>query len=108
LSSDKSEGAGQARMRIELRRGALKLLRLGAWRAFPEESAQHANLFVNQRASRMDVLPHDGFGLWLCVEGHFGHAGVIQNRGVTLAHEQALEAGSGWGRLDERTKIRVR
>jgi hypothetical protein len=61
----------------------------------------------------MKVLVHDGFGLWLCArrlyEGSFIRAGVRQDRGMALTHEQlqALGVGLPWERLDERTKIRV-
>jgi hypothetical protein len=33
---------------------------------FGEARARHAYLFINKRASRMKLLVHDGFGLWLC------------------------------------------
>jgi transposase len=80
---------------------------------FGEARAHHAYLFVNKRANRMKVLVHDGFGLWLCArrlyEGSFIRAGVRQDRGMALTHEQlqALVVGLPWERLDERTKIRV-
>jgi hypothetical protein len=69
--------------------------------------------FVNKRANRMKVLVHDDFGLWLCArrlyEGSFIRAGVTQERGLALSHEQlqAIVVGLPWQRLDERTKIRV-
>jgi transposase len=78
-----------------------------------EARAHHAYLFVNKRANRMKVLVHDGFGLWLCArklyEGSFIRAGVRQDRGMPLSHEQlqAIVVGLPWERLDERTKIRV-
>jgi transposase len=78
-----------------------------------EARAHHAYLFVNKRANRMKVLVHDGFGLWLCArrpyEGSFIRAGVTQERGLALSHEQlqAIVVGLPWQRLDERTRIRV-
>ncbi len=33
---------------------------------FGQAKAYHAYVFANPRASRMKVLIHDGFGLWLC------------------------------------------
>jgi len=80
---------------------------------FGEARAHHAYLFVNKRASRMKVLVHDGFGLWLCArrlyEGSFIRASLTQERGLVLTHEQlqAIVVGLPWQRLDERTKIRV-
>ena len=80
---------------------------------FGEARAHHAYLFINKRANRMKVLVHDGFGLWLCArrlyEGSFIRAGMTQERGLALSHEQlqAIVVGLPWQRLDERTKIRV-
>jgi transposase len=80
---------------------------------FGEARAHHAYLFINNRANRMKVLVHDGFGLWLCArrlyEGSFIRAGMTPERGVALSHEQlqAIVVGLPWQRLDERTKIRV-
>ena len=80
---------------------------------FGEARAHHAYLFVNKRATRMKVLVHDGFGLWLCArrlyEGSFIRAGAAEGRSLPLTHEQlqAIVVGLPWQRLDERTKIRV-
>jgi transposase len=80
---------------------------------FGEARAHHAYLFMNKRANRIKVLVHDGFGLWLCgrrlYEGSFIRAGMTQERGLSLSHEQlqAIVVGLPWQRLDERTKIRV-
>jgi transposase len=80
---------------------------------FGQAQAHHAYVFVNKRATRMKVLVHDGFGLWLCArrlyEGSFIRAGMTQERGLALSHEQlqAIVVGLPWERLDERTKIRV-
>jgi len=80
---------------------------------FGEARAHHAYLFVNTRANRMKVLVHDGFGLWLrarrLYEGSFIRAGMKQERGLSLSHDQlqAIVVGLPWQRLDERTKIRV-
>jgi transposase len=80
---------------------------------FGQAQAHHAYVFVNKRATRMKVLVHDGFGLWLCArrlyEGSFIRAGMTQERALALSHEQlqAIVVGLPWERLDERTKIRV-
>ena len=79
---------------------------------FGEARAHHAYPFINKRASRMKVLVHDGFGLWLCArrlyEGGFIRSRLVQERGLPLTHER-LQAivGVPWQRLDERIKIRV-
>lgn len=80
---------------------------------FGQAQAHNAYVFVNKRATRMKVLIHDGFGLWLCArrlyEGSFIRATMTQQRGLALSHEQlqAIVVGLPWERLDERTKIRV-
>jgi len=80
---------------------------------FGQAQAHHAYVFINKRANRMKVLVHDGFGLWLCArrlyEGSFIRAGMAQERGLPLSHEQlqAIVVGLPWQRLDERAKIRV-
>jgi len=80
---------------------------------FGQAQAHNAYVFVNKRATRMKVLIHDGFGLWLCArrlyEGSFIRATMTQQRGLALSHEQlqAIVVGLPWDRLDERTKIRV-
>jgi transposase len=80
---------------------------------FGQAQAHHAYLFINKRANRMKVLVHDGFGLWLCArrlyEGSFIRAGMTQERGLPLSHDQlqAIVVGLPWQRLDERAKIRV-
>jgi transposase len=80
---------------------------------FGQAQAHHAYVFVNKRATRMKVLVHDGFGLWLCArrlyEGSFIRAGMTQERALSLSHEQlqAIVVGLPWQRLDERAKIRV-
>ena len=80
---------------------------------FGEARAHHAYLFMNKRANRMKVLVHDGFGLWLSsrrlYEGGFIRAGMTQERGLSLSHDQlqAIVVGLPWQRLDERAKIRV-
>ncbi len=80
---------------------------------FGQAQAHNAYVFVNKRATRMKVLVHDGFGLWLCArrlyEGSFIRARMTQERALALSHEQlqAIVVGLPWERLDERTKIRV-
>jgi transposase len=75
--------------------------------------AHHAYLFANRRASRMKILIHDGFGLWLCARrlhrGQFVWATSVSGSTVTLSDEQlrALVVGLPWQRLGELATIRV-
>jgi transposase len=80
---------------------------------FGEARAHHAYLFANRRASRMKVLVHDGFGLWLCARrlhrGQFVWASATSGTTVSLSDEQlrALVVGLPWQRLGDMTTIRV-
>lgn len=63
-----------------------------------------AYAFTNARASRIKVLLHDGYGLWLCTRRlHLG--GFVWPRGDTPQVEldaqqwQALTVGLPWHRL---------
>lgn len=78
---------------------------------FGEARPHHAYLFANRRATRMKLLLHDGFGLWLATrrlyQGHFswvqGEAGVS----LTQAQFEALVLGLPWQRMGEAGVIRV-
>lgn len=67
----------------------------------------HAYLFANRSATRMKVLVHDGFGIWLCARrlhrGHFIWSGSALDQRLTLTPEQlgALVVGLPWQRLGE-------
>ena len=80
---------------------------------FGEARAHHAYLFANRRASRMKVLVHDGFGLWLCARrlhrGQFVWARSTGGTTVSLNDEQlrALTVGLPWQRLGDLATIRV-
>ena len=80
---------------------------------FGEARAHHAYLFMNRRTSRMKVLVHDGFGLWLCArrlyQGRFIGARLAQGAHVPLTTDQlqALIVGLPWERLEEYGSIRV-
>ena len=80
---------------------------------FGEARAHHAYLFANRRASRMKVLVHDGFGLWLCARrlhrGQFVWARATDGTTVSLSDEQlrALTVGLPWQRLGDLATIRV-
>ncbi len=80
---------------------------------FGEARAHHAYLFMNRRTSRMKVLVHDGFGLWLCArrlyQGRFIGARLARSGRVPLTPEQlqAFVVGLPWERLEEYGSIRV-
>jgi len=82
-------------------------------KVFGEARAHHAYLFANRRATRMKVLVHDGFGLWLCARrlhrGGFVWSGVREGASVepTTEQLQALVVGLPWRRLEEAAAIRV-
>ena len=80
-------------------------------RVFGEARPHHAYLFTNRRATRLKVLVHDGFGLWLCArrlhQGKFTRA--MPGASVLLANDQlqALVIGLPWHRIGDFASIRV-
>ena len=80
-------------------------------RVFGEARPHHAYLFANRRGSRLKVLVHDGFGLWLCArrlhQGKFLWASSGASMPLTQEQLQALVLGLPWHRLGEVASIRV-
>jgi transposase len=80
-------------------------------RVFGEARPHHAYLFANRRATRLKVLVHDGFGLWLCArrlhQGKFNWAASGVSMMLTQAQLQALVLGLPWQRLGDFASIRV-
>lgn len=80
---------------------------------FGHARSHHAYLFANRRATRMKVLVHDGFGLWLCARrlyrGQFVWPTTASGSTLTLSAEQlqALVVGLPWQRLGDLATIRV-
>lgn len=80
---------------------------------FGAARAHHAYLFANRRASRMKVLVHDGFGLWLCARrlhrGQFVWATTASGLTMAPSDEQlrALVVGLPWQRLRDLATIRM-
>ena len=76
-------------------------------KVFGEARAHHAYLFANKRATRIKVLVHDGYGLWLCARrlhrGGFVWASpqAGQTMAPTAEQLQALMVGLPWQRLNE-------
>jgi len=73
---------------------------------FGEARVHHAYLFTNKRATRMKVLVHDGFGLWLCARrlhrGGFvwADARARATQPITTGQLAALIVGLPWQRLE--------
>ncbi len=80
---------------------------------FGAARAHQAYLFLNRRASRLKVLVHDGFGLWLCArrlqQGQFIRPDTHLGSNFELTNEQlhALVVGLPWQRLSEHARISV-
>jgi transposase len=80
---------------------------------FGSARSHHAYLFLNRRASRLKVLVHDGFGLWLCArrlqQGQFVRPDTHLGSRLELTSEQlqALVIGLPWQRLSEYAHISV-
>jgi len=80
-------------------------------KVFGEARAHHAYLFANRRATRMKVLVHDGYGLWLCCRrlyrGGFVWADPSAGAGVLVTPEQlqALTIGLPWQRLHRPIRV---
>jgi len=81
---------------------------------FGEARPHHAYLFANRRGTRMKVLVHDGYGLWLAqrqlLQGrfHWPESASGQARAVlTRAQFDALILGLPWTQLADGGVIRV-
>ena len=73
---------------------------------FGEARPHTAYLFANRRTTRIKVLVHDGYGLWLCARrlqrGMFCWTDASQGEIAPLskAQLQALLIGLPWQRID--------
>lgn len=71
----------------------------------------HAYCFANRRATRMKVLVHDGFGIWLAARrlnvGRFVWPQVGETVQLTAEQLHALALGLRWQRVGEAGVIRV-
>ncbi len=71
-------------------------------RSFGEAKPHCAYVFANQRANRMKVLVHDGYGLWLASrrlhQGKFVWSALRQGDAIALDVQQlqALVVGLPW------------
>ena len=80
---------------------------------FGSARPHHAYLVANRRSTRMKVLVHDGFGIWLCARrlhrGHFTWANTSAGLHVSLTRAQldALTVGLPWQQLGDAGVIRV-
>lgn len=80
-------------------------------RVFGQAQPHHAYLFANRRGSRMKVLVHDGFGLWLaCRRLNQGRLHWAEGQGgveLTRAQFDALVLGLPWAQLGNGGVIRT-
>lgn len=72
----------------------------------------HAYVFANKRATRLKVLLHDGFGIWLAArrlhQGRFvWPAAGGSSLSITREQLDALVLGLPWQRVGEAGVIRV-
>ena len=79
---------------------------------FGAAHTNHAYLFANRRANRMNVLVHDGIGVWLAARRLNAGKFVLPADGasaLSLSRTQfdALVLGLPWQRLGEAGIIRV-
>ena len=79
---------------------------------FGAAQPHHAYLFANKRANRLEVLVHDGIGIWLAArrlhQGKFvWAAGGQPDAGLSREQLDALVLGLPWQRVGEAGVIRV-
>lgn len=103
--------------RLDMRAGVQTLL-AQVVAVFGEARPHHAYLFTNRRGTRMKVLVHDGYGIWLAQrqlgQGRFHWPTYSASTGptpvsVTLSRTQfdALILGLPWTQLADGGVIRV-
>jgi transposase len=79
---------------------------------FGAAQPHHAYLFANRRANRMEVLVHDGIGIWLAARRlHQGKFVWPKDAGATLGLSRtqfdALVLGLPWQRMGDAGLISV-
>lgn len=99
----------------DMRAGADRLLNIVV-NTVGSARAHHGYLFANQRATRIKLLVHDGFGVWCATRrlhaGRFvwlqhppGHAPAAATLQLTAQQFEALAVGLPWQRLGELSVI---
>ena len=80
-------------------------------RIFGEARPHHAYLFANQRGTRLKVLVHDGYGVWLASrrlnQGRFQLRPGDGSIALTRGQFDALILGLPWERMADGGVIRV-
>ena len=80
-------------------------------RVFGAAQPHHAYLFANLRGTRLKVLVHDGFGVWLACrrlnQGRFHWATGQGGFELTRAQFDALVLGLPWHQLRDEGVIRT-
>ena len=96
---------------IDMRAGTERLL-ARVVQVFGVAQAHHGYLFANARGTRINLLVHDGFGIWCAARrlktGRFvwpQAASVAPSLALTSAQFDALVLGLPWQRLPEQISI---
>ena len=80
-------------------------------RIFGEAKPHHAYLFTNRRGTRLKVLVHDGYGVWLASrrlnQGRFQLRPSDSSIALTRGQFDALILGLPWERMADGGVIRV-
>lgn len=80
-------------------------------RIFGEAKPHHAYLFTNRRGTRLKVLVHDGYGVWLASrrlnQGRFQLHPSDGSIALTRGQFDALILGLPWERMADGGVIRV-
>ncbi|MEQ1685822.1 MAG: IS66 family insertion sequence element accessory protein TnpB [Burkholderiaceae bacterium] len=96
---------------LDMRAGAERLMAHVVY-ALGSARAHHGYLFANARATRIQLLVHDGFGVWCAARrlntGRFVWPRAAQSAeplALTQAQFDALVVGLPWQRLPEMSVI---
>ena len=88
---------------VDMRSGMDRLL-MQVVAVFGRAQPHHAYLFANRRATRMKVLVHDGFGIWMATrrlhQGQFIWPTLGSHAALSIEQAQALVIGLPWQRLN--------
>jgi len=80
-------------------------------RVFGQAQPHHAYLFANRRGTRLKVMVHDGFGVWLAArrlnQGRFHWTDDQGGVALTRAQFDALVLGLPWRALRDDGVIRT-
>ncbi|MCO7643280.1 IS66 family insertion sequence element accessory protein TnpB [Pseudomonas sp. S 311-6] len=88
---------------VDMRSGMDRLL-MQVVAVFGRAQPHHAYLFANRRGTRMKVLIHDGFGIWMAVrrlhQGQFAWPTLGSHVNLSVEQACALVVGLPWQRMN--------